>query len=106
MLKKLLFISCLFITTIAFSQEISIDKVTSTPNPFATKTKISFTLSSNKTIRFTVRNVLGKIVSNKLIRGTKGKNTLLFYKENLSSGVYMYTLKDNKQSISKRFVIQ
>lgn len=106
MLKKLFFIFCLLFIATAFSQEISIDKVTTAPNPFSTKTNIYFSLSSNKNITFTVKNILGKIVFHKLIKGEIGNNSISFFKNNLSSGVYIYTLKDSKQSISKRFVIQ
>ena len=61
MIKKILFILLLSITSLGFSQEKTIDGLSASTNPFTNSTKISFTASETSDILFTVRNVLGKL---------------------------------------------
>lgn len=106
MKQKLLFILLVFISIISFSQEKTIDKLKAVPNPFTSSTKITFTATDNSLVLFTVKNVLGKTVFTEKRNALKGKNSFAFYKANLSSGIYIYTLQGKKQITSKRFVIQ
>jgi hypothetical protein len=106
MIKKLLFTLFLLVSTFAFSQEKSIDKLSAVPNPFTNSTKITFNSVSDSPIIFTVKNVLGKTVFTQKIKTVKGKNSVPFSKGNLSTGIYIYTLQNKKQITSKRFVIQ
>lgn len=106
MIKKILFILFLSITSLAFSQENSVDELSAAPNPFTNKTKISFTSTSNSDIFFTVKNVLGKTVYKKSIKTKTGKNIIPFYKDDLPTGMYIYSIRDKKKIISKRFVIR
>ena len=105
MFKKILFILFLLITTVGFSQK-SITKLSSSPNPFVTETKINFNSETNQTITFNVRNILGRTVYTKKIKVKKGKNSIPFSKNNLRSGVYIYAIQNKKQLVSKRFVIK
>lgn len=75
------------------------------PNPFKNKTTISFTSTQSGNISFIVQDLLGNIVKSENILLTKGKNTIPFYKNKLSTGIYIYTLKTKDKLISKRFVI-
>jgi hypothetical protein len=106
MLKKILFILLFSVSFIGFSQEKSLDDLYAAPNPFTNSTKITFTTSSNSTIIFTVKNVLGKIVFNKTVKTKTGINSFRFLKNDLRSGMYIYSIQDTKKIISKRFVIQ
>jgi hypothetical protein len=106
MKKKLLFTLLLFVITITFSQQKSINKLSVVPNPFTYSTKISFSTSINSPVFFTVKNILGKTVFTKTIQAVKGKNTVPFFKRNLSKGIYIYTLQSKNYITSKRFVIQ
>ncbi|MGB0879608.1 MAG: T9SS type A sorting domain-containing protein [Polaribacter sp.] len=106
MIKKILFVLFLCISTIGFSQEKSIEKLSVTPNPFINSTKISFTSKTVSKVTFSVKNVLGKTVFKKTFKTKKGKNSIPFSKGNLLSGMYIYTLQDSKNLVSKRFVIQ
>ncbi|MCI2230119.1 T9SS type A sorting domain-containing protein [Polaribacter sp. MSW13] len=106
MIKKILFILLLFFITIGFSQEKSIDKLSAAPNPFNNSTKITFNSNSNSTIILSIKNVLGKTVIKKMYKTKTGKNSIPFYKENLSKGMYIYSIQDKKKVISKRFVIR
>lgn len=106
MTKKLLFISLLFISVIAFSQEKSMNKLLASPNPFTNSTNVSFKSKNKQVVVFSVRNVLGKTIYSKKITVDKGLNSILFYRDNLKSGMYIYTIQSNKEVISKRFVIK
>ncbi|CAI8411469.1 MAG: Uncharacterised protein [Polaribacter sejongensis] len=106
MIKKILFILFLSSTSLGFSQEKSIDDLSAAPNPFTNSTKISFTSTSNTTLFFTVKNVLGKTVFKQNIEIKSGKNTLPFYKNDLPKGMYIYSIQDKSRTISKRLVIR
>ena len=106
MVKKILFILFLSCISFGFSQEKSIDALSAAPNPFTNYTNISFSSNANTTIYFTVKNVLGKTVFRKNIQIKPGKNNILFYKDNLPTGMYIYSIQDKKKTISKRLVIK
>lgn len=106
MMKKLLFTLFLFVSTFAFSQEKSIEKLSAFPNPFSNSTKITFTSNNSSQVIFTVKNVLGKTVFTQNIKTVNGKNSVPFSKGNLSTGIYIYTLQNKNQITSKRLVIQ
>lgn len=105
-MKKLLFTLFLFVSTFAFSQEKSIEKLSAFPNPFSNSTKITFTSNNSSQVIFTVKNVLGKTVFTQNIKTVNGKNSVPFSKGNLSTGIYIYTLQNKNQITSKRLVIQ
>jgi hypothetical protein len=106
MVKKILFILFISISFIGFSQKKSLDNLTAAPNPFTNSTKISFIADVNSSIIFVVKNVLGKTVFNKNIKTKEGNNSFYFFKNNLASGMYIYSITNNKKIISKRFVIK
>ncbi len=106
MIKKILFVLFLLITTIGFSQEKSIDKLSAAPNPFINTTKITFNASNSSSIILSVKNVLGKTVFKKTYKTKTGKNSIAFYKNDLQTGMYIYSIQDKKKIISKRFVIK
>ena len=106
MIKKILFTLLLFFSILGFSQEKSIEKVSAIPNPFTSLTQITFNATSNSTIIFNVKNVLGKVVYKNTFKTKSGKNSIPFYKNNLSKGIYIYSIQDKEQIISKRIVIQ
>jgi hypothetical protein len=106
MIKKILFILFLSITSLGFSQEKTIDGLSAAPNPFTNSTKISFTSTSSTNILFTVKNVLGKTVFKKNFLIKSGKNTIPFYKNNLSKGMYIYSIQNKEKTTSKRLVIR
>tara|TARA_R110000787_G_scaffold55942_5_gene128858 strand:+ start:8307 stop:8624 length:318 start_codon:yes stop_codon:yes gene_type:complete len=105
MIKKVLFILFLLITTVGFSQK-SITKLSAAPNPFVTETKITFDSEIDQTITLNVKNVLGRTVYTKKHKIKKGKNSIPFSKDDLRSGVYIYAIQNSKQLVSKRFVIK
>ena len=106
MMKKLLLLLFFTISTIVFSQEKSIENLSAAPNPFTNSTKISFNAINSSTIILNVKNVLGKTVFKKTYKTKFGKNAIPFYKNDLSTGIYIYSIQDKNKITSKRFVIK
>lgn len=106
MRKKLLLILFISVSSIVFSQELTIEKLTAAPNPFKTQTNIAFTSNVNENVIFIVKNVLGKTVHRTTYKTKIGKNKIPFSKGNLETGIYIYSIRTKKKIISKRFVIQ
>jgi len=106
MLKKLLFVFLFFTISISFSQEKSIEKLSAAPNPFSNATIITFHSESDSKTILTVKNILGKVVYQKSVETIKGNNSLTFLKGYLTAGIYIYTIQNKENNISKRLVIQ
>ena len=106
MVKKLLFILLLSVSLIGFSQEKTVAQLSTAPNPFANSAQITFTSSLDASVLLTVTNVLGKTVFKNTYKTKKGKNSIPFYKNNLTTGMYIYSIQSSNSTISKRFVIK
>lgn len=89
-----------------YSNSKTIDKVSAYPNPFSEKSKISFFSNKEQHISFVVKNILGKTIYRNSFIAKPGINESFFYKDNLRSGMYIYTLQTEREVISKRFVIK
>lgn len=105
MIKKLLFVLFLFVSTVAFSQK-SIQELSAFPNPFTNQTKITFVSDSQQTVILIVKDVLGKTVYRQPHKVKSGKNSIPFSKDNLRTGMYIYAIQNSKELVSKRFVIK
>jgi hypothetical protein len=106
MLKKILFLLFLLISVSAFSQQKSIAKLSTAPNPFFDYTFISYNSNKTQNVILNIINVLGKVVFTKTYEALNGENNIQFYKNDLPSGMYIYTIEDSNNRISKRFVIK
>ncbi len=115
MKQIVLFIFLIIFTTFGFSQEQeknnintngTVTKINAFPNPFNSKTTIFFDTNTTDDVTFLVQNILGKIVYKNTFKGKKGKNSIPFFKNNLSEGVYIYTISTNTNTYSKRLVIK
>ncbi|WP_298367795.1 T9SS type A sorting domain-containing protein [uncultured Lutibacter sp.] len=119
-MKKLLLISFLFIFTISFAQQkentnnvIKNSKSTSTlisvsayPNPFTSRTNINFVSSKSQSIEFSIKNLVGKTVYLEKFEARPGRNSVLFNRNDLPNGMYIYSLQSGSENISKRLVIR
>ncbi len=77
------------------------------PNPFNPSTNISFTLPATSEITLEVFDIIGRKVSeieNKNVYAA-GSHTINFDASNLASGVYLYRLKTNSFSLSRKMVL-
>ena len=75
-----------------------------TPNPFAETTNIRFNSPKSANVEFSIIDMFGREVYAKNIAATKGVNTYQF-SHDLSAGIYMYTINNGKESISKRMIV-
>jgi hypothetical protein len=75
------------------------------PNPFNKTTNIQFNSDASKMVNISVANMVGKVVYTSKIQANKGENTVNFTAEQLSPGVYFYTISDGKNSVTRRMVV-
>jgi hypothetical protein len=106
MIKKLLSILLLSISLVIFSQEKNVTDLSTAPNPFTNTTEITFNAPLNTSIILKVRNILGKTVFKKIYTVKSGKNNITFYKKDIATGMYIYSIQNQNKIISKRFIIQ
>ncbi len=76
------------------------------PNPFNPSTMINYSLPREGNVKVVVTNSLGQQVAT-LVNGyqTAGKHNITFTADNLSSGIYFYTLTTASGSISKKMML-
>lgn len=119
-MKKLLLIALLLSVTFSFAQQKNendfdpnnneppktILSLSASPNPFSVRTKINFQLTEAKLIEFSVKNLLGKTVYFEKIDGKSGVNSIIFDKDDLIKGMYIYSIQTENQVVSKRLIIR
>jgi len=76
------------------------------PNPFNNQTKISFEIKKRDNYKLEIFNILGEkieeVFNNNL---NPGKYETLYNADNLSSGIYIYKLTTEANSLSKKFIL-
>lgn len=76
------------------------------PNPFNPLTKIQYTISSNQFVILKVYNILGREVSTLVNKEQQtGSYEVVFNASNLTSGVYIYTIKAGSFYQTKKLVL-
>jgi len=119
-MKKLLLITFILVTAFSFAQQNenvniviqqntpteTLTLISATPNPFTVKTTINFKSSQKQVIEFSVKNLLGKNVFYKKITTKEGIDSINFERNDISKGMYIYTLQTETEVISKRLVIR
>ena len=76
------------------------------PNPFNPTTKIVYSIAQPSQVKLIVTNILGQVVET-LVNDFKSAGTfeVNFNAENLSSGLYIYTLESSSSVISKKMTL-
>ena len=74
------------------------------PNPFSEFTNIQFNSPNSDNVIFEVVDMFGRIVYTQSISTNIGLNTYQF-NHDLSSGIYMYSINNRKEIISKRMLV-
>ncbi len=115
-MKRILLAVFLLFVVLGFSQEdkrvsgyeaiSELENVNAFPNPLKDKTTIFFNTNSNEEVTVIVQNLLGKVVFLKKIGAQIGRNSVVFYRNRLSKGVYIYTVAIKDKKTSKRLVIK
>jgi len=114
--KLLLFIFLVTISSSVFSQQeknvvvardsVIIKNIVASPNPFSVTTKIKFHASSVFEVEFLVKDLIGNVVHFRKYTTKHGANTIPFYRQELDSGIYIYSIKTSTEIISKRIVVK
>ncbi len=76
------------------------------PNPFVNNTDVHFNAPKSDRYTFVVTNVVGQVVFSEVIDAAKGPNKYSFIAENLTEGIYIYTLSNGIYNFTERMVIQ
>ena len=76
------------------------------PNPFENKTRINYFLPKAQVIDFKVYDIVGNCVVKEKYNAQQSKNTILFSKGDLPSGIYIYEINTGTDIIRKRMVIK
>ncbi len=63
------------------------------PNPFDGSTTISFSITKNDTVNFSVYNVFNQDIYDNNLNVRKGTNSLIFSAQNLANGIYTFKVK-------------
>ncbi len=119
-MRKLLLISFLLLFTFSFAQQnennnsitnnkippTTISSITAYPNPFSVQTRINFSSTKEQRVEFTVKNLLGKTVYREIINAKIGYNSITFNRNDLTKGMYIYSLQTDTDLVSKRIVIR
>ena len=76
------------------------------PNPFNPSTTVRFSIPQKSLVNISIYNIIGKevgIITNKYYEA--GNHEIDFNGENLSSGVYFYSLQSNSVTITKKMIL-
>jgi hypothetical protein len=86
--------------------QITLLSVSAYPNPFISDTSINFRSVKSQTILFSVKNLLGTTVYEEQVNAVSGNNTIAFSRNNLTKGMYIYSLQTDVEIVSKRLIIK
>ena len=75
------------------------------PNPVNNNAKIQFISGSSADVVFTVFNYLGEKIEEKNIAATRGVNDIEIYANDYVNGMYLYSINNGIQVVSKRMVV-
>lgn len=119
-MKKLLLITLLLVFSFSFGQQVertdsnavkstpvaTITSISASPNPFTVKTNIRFNSTKIQKVVFSVKNLLGKVVYEESVEAKRGYNSIPFDRNNITKGMYIYSLQTESEIVSKRLVIR
>ena len=76
------------------------------PNPFNGNTIIKYNSILNTTVKFVVTDLLGKQVFASNYNAVSGKNFIEFNGNNLEKGIYLYSIAEGNNKITKKMVVR
>ena len=85
--------------------EATFELFQNTPNPFAKQTSIGFELPEEMDAEVIIHDHLGRELQRIQDRFVKGYNQVNFDRNNLSSGIYYYTLKAKDFTATKKMIV-
>ena len=75
------------------------------PNPVNGNTTIQFIAGNQEVIDFSIINLLGDVVFKRAINAKRGVNTIDISSNDFSGGVYLYSISNGKNMLTKRMII-
>ena len=76
------------------------------PNPVVNNAKIQFISGTSETVIFKVYNLLGEEVDLQIIHSQRGVNTINLNTTSYSEGMYLYSINNGKEILTKRMIIK
>tara|TARA_B100000900_G_scaffold415626_2_gene446310 strand:- start:1198 stop:1986 length:789 start_codon:yes stop_codon:yes gene_type:complete len=81
------------------------DVLQNIPNPFTGTTSITYNLMQQRNVSFSVYNLMGAKVMEQQYFANAGTNRIELSANDLSSGIYFYTLSNGQEVVTKRMII-
>ena len=75
------------------------------PNPANNNCKVQFVSGKNLSVNYKLTNLLGEIVESYSIDAIRGINDVYINTSLLQNGVYMYSISDGSQQLTKRLIV-
>lgn len=75
------------------------------PNPFSGTSQVEFNATHAGMTTIKVSNMLGEVVSSKMIFAKSGINKIMFNAKDFEPGVYFYTISSDKNSVTRRMIV-
>jgi len=76
------------------------------PNPLNSNAKIQFISGISADVVFTVYNNLGKKIEERNIAASRGVNNIEISAKDYANGMYLYSINNGIQVVSKRMIIE
>ncbi|WP_075342936.1 DUF6923 family protein [Tenacibaculum agarivorans] len=76
------------------------------PNPIVDQATFNFEVKNADDYILEIYNLLGKRVFSRKIQAVVGKNKVVFYRNELSSGAYLYSLNSSNQKIKGKILLK
>ena len=76
------------------------------PNPASNNAKIQFVLGTSEAVTFKVYNLLGEEIESQFINSQRGVNTINVNTTSYSEGMYLYSINNGKEVLTKRMIIK
>ncbi len=87
-------------------EKYGFDVIGAVPNPASNYTTIQFVSDKAATYATAITDMTGNIVFTNKVASVVGKNYIPVHTKSFAKGMYMYTLQSDKQSISKKLIIE
>ncbi len=76
------------------------------PNPVVNNAKIQFISGTPEAVTFKVYNLLGEEIKSQFIKSQRGVNTINVNTTSYSEGMYLYSINNGKEVLTKRMIIK
>lgn len=93
-------------TSVENINQTNFDLIACTPNPAHSQAQISFESKAVGNYQFTMVNALGETILTKSVNAEAGINYININTSNLASGMYLYSLSDGKNILSKKMEVR